>query len=592
MALHRRLIAIVGELFFCFWAFGLLIAEYGFLRYGEEQSVERFNFYRQMDISFIVAFAVYFIALVASSRDTGGEIRSRWIETFLMPLAVIMLMATAGNGTAFASFTLMLKLIIGIIYAFRLLLRLIPLLNLTTPLLIAFSFLLIISVGFFLLMLPVSTVSGTIRPVDALFTATSGTCVTGLIVVDTGSYFSPFGQLVVLALIQMGGLGLMTFVAFFSLTIGTGLRVRTETMVWESLNLRVHSSLSSVLTFIVVSTFVMEALGFICILISFPFDESWSLGYRLYFSAFHSISAFCNSGFSLLPDSLISARADIPTNLIFIALIMFGGFGFAVNMRIFKRLASIIGRKKRTDPTLPQFRIQTRVVLITSLLLVVLGAGVVYFGELNGSFADYPIGERLLASVFQSVSARTAGFNTVDIGRLSAPVLLLIIALMYIGASPGGTGGGVKTTTFSLFVMAVVSRLRNREYVEVYGRTVPWRLIHNALIILFFAAALIFIFSLLVTIFGFNEAELAKEPKVAEEIKNSYYIRILFEVISAFGTVGYSTGITKFLSTGSKLVLVLAMFIGRIGPFTLLLAMSGQERKKKYIYPTESIMVG
>jgi len=588
--LQRRL-TVVGNLLFCLWAFALLLAEYGLLRYGEQASQERFDFYRRLDTAFVVALAVYLL-ITLLRRGSTDYIRQRWVETFLVPLAVIMLIATAGRGDAFAYFTLVLKLVIGIVYAARLLLRLIPLLNLTTPLLIAFSFLFIISTGFLLLMLPAASVSGSIRPTDALFTATSATCVTGLVVVDTGTYFSPFGQIIVLALIQIGGLGLMTFVAFFSLTVGTGLGIKTETMVWESLNLRVHSSLSSVLAFILLSTFVMELLGFVGIFLSFPFEADWSLGYRLYFSLFHSISAFCNSGFSLLSDSITRARSSVPINLIFIALIMVGGFGFAVNMRIFQKLYSIFRRKKRTENTLPQFRMQTRIVLFASLILVLLGAGIIYFSELNNSFADYSQGEKVLASVFQSVSARTAGFNTVEIGKLSIPVLLLIIALMFIGASPGGTGGGVKTTTFTLFILAITSRLRNREYVEVYGRTIPWQLIHNALIILFFATVLVFIFSALVAAFGFDEAKLKEAPEIAATLKENGYIRILFEVVSAFGTVGYSTGITKFLSTGSKLVLVLAMFIGRIGPFTLLLAMSRQAKKMKYSYPTEGIMVG
>jgi len=587
----RRKFILAAWVVFCIWALGSLIVECGFQRYDELPSPERISFFRRADIAFAAVYIMVFLILLLTSRGKLNFIRRSRIDTLLVVVLVVAMLVSGGDVPRY--FMFVFKLLVGVVCLIRLFMASIRFLNLTTPLIIVFSFLVIIGLGFFLLMLPAATVSGYIRPVDALFTATSATCVTGLVVVDTGSYFSPFGEVIILGLVQIGGLGLMTLVAFFSATMGAGLSSRTEGVVLESLDLRIPISLFSIIKFVVSSTFVLEALGALGIFYTFPFEQCQSFGERLYFSVFHSISAFCNAGFSLLPDSMVRVRSNLGLNAVMIGLIVIGGFGFVVNLAIWKKLTSFLRRRGAgVREPYQRFGVQVRLVLFTSVILTVAGMGIIYFGELNRSFQGFIPKERVLAALFQSVSARTAGFNTVDIGGLSVPVLLALIGLMFIGASPGSTGGGVKTTTFSVFILAIVTRLRNRENVEVYGRTIPERLISNALIILVFAMVLIFVFTALVFLFGLDDEKLAGDFALREKLDKDLYLRTVFEVVSAFGTVGFSTGITPYLSTGSKILIILMMLIGRIGPFTILLAMGRQAKKKKYSYPEESIMIG
>ncbi|MCX7703516.1 MAG: hypothetical protein N2234_05390 [Planctomycetota bacterium] len=583
--MFRRKLLFVAWILLSLWALGGLIAEFGFLKYGEAEPPERLALFHKLDICFIVFFVLTYLAFFLSSHDRVSFVRKSQIDTFLSVLSIMMLVVS--DGSVFRYFMIGFKLIVGIVCLIRFFLGAVRLLNLTTPLLIAFSFLLIIGIGFGLLLLPVATVSGRMNSVDALFTSASATCVTGLTVVDTGTHLTPFGQIVVLGLIQIGGLGLMTFVAFFSVLMGAGLSIRTDVSIGESLDLRIPVSLFSIIKFIVLSTFLIEALGTVSIYFSFPFSEGTPFGRRLYFSVFHSISAFCNAGFSLLSDNMSRARSCISLNLTFIVLIIIGGFGFSVNLSLWRALLSLF-RRRREALYSYRFGVQSRIVLLTSFALLALGMAFIYFGEAERSFAGFSEKEKILASLFQSVNARTAGFNTVNLRNFCAPVLLVIMGLMFIGASPGSTGGGVKTTTFSLFLLAIIARLRNRENVEVYGRRIPERLISNALLILFFAVILIFLCTGLVLAFGFDKEK--GGDKIGRD--EDTFLRVLFEVVSAFGTVGYSTGITADLSTGSKIVLIMVMFIGRIGPFTLLLAMSRQAKKMRYTYPTEGIMVG
>jgi len=564
------------------WSVGSLVIEYGF----GGSPASRLPLYHYLDIAFLTSLAGYIFVYTAFGQ---GRWLSRNMLIFILGFCGV-LGVVATSGAVFAVWAAVVKFCVALVLLVRATASLILRFKMTTPLVVVASFVLIITVGWILLMLPAaSSQQHPVSPVNALFTATSATCVTGLIVLDTGSDFSLFGQIVILTLIQIGGLGLMTFVAFFALTVGTGLSLREQFIMQEALSLGGLSRLKEMLRFIVVSTFAIEAVGALLIFLSFPFPSDWSLSYKVYFSVFHAISAFCNAGFSLLSDSITCARASLPINAIFVALILIGGFGFAVNYRIWLHIKRLLGAKTRAGML---FRLHSRLVLITSAVLVASGALLIYLFERSNSFLTYSGGEAALASVFQSVSARTAGFNTADIGSMSLPTLCLIMALMFIGASPGSTGGGIKTTTFAMFILLIMSRLRNRADVELMRRRIPQHLIETTLIIILVAAALVVLCTLLLSFFGLDPQALRQHPEVMRKFATKPLACFAFEVVSAFATVGYSTGITPLLSTGAKIVLSICMLVGRIGPFTMLLALSKQRPKTRYSYPSEGIMVG
>lgn len=562
------------------WGVVSLVAEYGF----GGGVVPKAGMWFYLDVSYLLLLGVYTL-LSALLRSDGWFHRNRSLIILSFSGALGLLTT---SGVVFAIWTAFVKGGVSLVILFRAIGSLIPRLKITPPLVVVGSFVLIITVGCLLLMLPAAAAKENISPVNALFTATSATCVTGLVVLDTGRDFSLFGQIVILVLIQIGGLGLMTFVAFFALTVGSGLTLREQFIMQEALALGGLTRLRTILRFIVVSTFLLEGIGAFLLFLSFPFPEGWSLPYRIYFSIFHAISAYCNAGFSLLSDSLTCARASVPVNAVFVTLIVLGGFGFATNYRLWMHIKRLLGSK---GPDM-LFRLHTRLVLVTSLILIVVGAFLIWCFERSNSFLTYSRGEAVLASVFQSVSARTAGFNTTDIGTMSLPSLCLIMMLMFVGASPGSTGGGVKTTTFVMFLLLIVSRLRNRGDVEIMRRRIPQRLIETTLIIILVSAAIVGVCTLLLSYFGLNPNRLAANPEMASRFAAKPLACFAFEVVSAFATVGYSTGITPFLSMGAKIVLTLCMLVGRIGPFTMLLALSRQRPKVRYSYPSEDIMVG
>lgn len=468
-----------------------------------------------------------------------------------------------------------IKVFLGVLYPFRIILQRIGTLRINTPLMVAFSFLTLIIAGTLVLSLP-KTVdeSEEVNILTSFFTATSATCVTGLSVVNIGTHFTLAGQVAILVLIQLGGLGLMTFVAFFIFAFRSRIAFKGELMIRNALSLSRVSALGSVIFFIIAGTFVVESVGAAMVYLNFPFPADWSTGYRIFFSVFHSISAFCNAGLCLLPNSFASVRSSVPMNLIASLLIVAGGLGFAVNMNIARYVKSIFSRK--SPRPVRQFAVQTRIVVIATLILLACGSLVIYLLESSNAFREFSAKEKILASIFQSVSARTAGFSTVDSGSFSSAACLVIILLMFIGASPGSTGGGVKTSTFFVFILTILARLRNRENVEVFKRTLPQSVIANGLTILAISVLVVFASSLALSITD----------------KGIEFLKLLFESVSAFGTVGYSTGITAALSSAGKIVLILTMFIGRIGPLTIVLAMSRQAIPKKYEYPQETVMMG
>jgi trk system potassium uptake protein TrkH len=561
-----------------------LFWEFGSTPYGQRISEQEKSIIHILDVAIIIVFLAKNALVPLLSRESGSYIRRNFIEVMLSVLLVLFLLTSSDS---FYEYPLMaVKVFALLTYPYRVFIGWLARVQVNTPLTVAFSFLAIIIIGMLLFMLPKSTACGTIDAVDALFTSTSATCVTGLIVVDTGTYYSPFGQAVLLCLIQVGGLGLMTFMAFFGLTLGRGLGLRQEVMMKDALSLEHRFGLRRVIVFILGMTLVVEAVGAAAIYLAFPFPSAYSIGQKLWFSLFHSISAFCNSGFSLLSTSFMTARSCLPLNIVAAALIILGGLGFVVNYNIFSYFGRLLRRRRRSPfvqmetglTRLRYFGVQTRVVIVTTIVLLAAGTFLIYVLEASRSFgcAHMAEGDKWTAAFFQSMTARTAGFNTVDIGSLLPPTLLILIVLMFIGASPGSTGGGIKTSTFAIFILSVASRLRNRQNVELFKRTIPTGVIFNCVAVVILALCLVMASTIVLTI---------TEP-------DAKFLPVLFEVVSAFGTVGLSAGITAGLSVAGKVTIIVTMFVGRIGPLTLMLAMSGQTVPTRYEYPQERVMIG
>jgi len=448
------------------------------------------------------------------------------------------------------------------------------------------TFVVLIVCGAGLLMLPKARRCEEMSFVDALFTSTSATCVTGLIVKDTGRDFSVGGQIVILALIQLGGLGIVVFGGVLALLLGQALSVRESVAMQDLLSTRTLGQIGRIIGFIFVSTLVIEAIGTVVLYGTWKHVPSPLLdGQAQWFcSLFHSVSAFCNAGFSLFSRSLMDYRDGWQPYAVFCPLIILGGLGFGVLYNVFEVVCDKV-RSWRTgryrplggyeDTTPCKLQLQTKVVLTVSVLLIVGGtAGLWLFEAIETGTS----GPRLGNAFFQSVTARTAGFNTVDVAAMSEAGKLLLIVLMFIGGSPGSTAGGIKTATLAVIVMATVASLRKRPHVEMFHRSVPLVVVGRAITVgfLFIVVLLTMTLALCVT----------------ERDSGFRVIDILFEAASALGTVGLSTGITSALTPAGKLLIIATMLIGRLGPLSLLAALTFDIKPAAYDYPSEPIIVG
>ncbi len=437
------------------------------------------------------------------------------------------------------------------------------------------SFAAVILVGALLLSLPqASAAPEAVRPVDALFTATSAVCVTGLIVKDTGGDFTLFGQMVILVLIQLGGLGIMTFSVSLALVLGRTLSKSRAVVMQDMLDQESVREVFNLVRFLAAATLVIEAAGALALFTCFARRQGLTLATlpRLAHSAvFHSVSAFCNAGFSLYSTSFEAWRSDVWVNGIIASLIVLGGLGFPV----LRDLALVGKRRRLREERGPRLRMQTKVVLWTSAVLIVVGAVVFYFVDAGDTLAGHPFGTRALASLFQSVTARTAGFNTVRIASVGHAGLLLLLVLMFIGASPGSTGGGVKTTTAATLWSAGWSTLRGRPRTEMFRRTVPRGVVRRAVALLTCSAL-----------------ALAVAGVALMSVEDQPFRDLVFELFSAFGTVGLSTGATPKLTDAGRLIITAVMFVGRLGPLTLALLFVGEARQASYAYPEERLMIG
>ena len=439
------------------------------------------------------------------------------------------------------------------------------------------SFVILIAMGTFLLMLPGATKEpGSMRLIDALFTATSATCVTGLIVQPTGTFFTRFGHYIIMVFIQFGGLGLMTFATFFALVFRSDFGLRERMLLGDVLNVKVFGKIKSLLAAIVGITIGVEAVG-ATLLYFFATPHAGKMNSRIFWSIFHSVSAFCNAGFSLWDENIIHFTSDWRMTLTFAGLIIAGGLGFVVLMDIGRYIFSPFRFKRRK---VPHFRLQTKIVLVTTVILIFVGMIFIMFGDTTGVMHGEKWSVTLLTAFFQSVTARTAGFNTIDTGALAPGVLFIVIVLMFIGASPGSTGGGVKTTTIAVIVGAISAKLRGKERAVFFNRSLPVEIISVAAMIIVLAGAVIAVGTFLVA-----TIELPRHP-------DWRFIDVFFEVVSAFGTVGLSTGPTFDLTTASKLILVFTMLLGRVGPLTFLFSVSRKIRAARMEHTEETLMIG
>lgn len=445
--------------------------------------------------------------------------------------------------------------------------------------LMALSFVALIAAGTLFLTFPSATADGRgAPPLDALFTSASATCVTGLIVQDTAAYFSRFGQTVILALIQLGGLGIMTFYASIVVLLGRRLgpsgRQTMASVVEDSRDLDLAHTLRYILGF----TVLAEAGGTLVLFLRWLPDFARPAE-ALYAAAFHSISAFCNAGFSTFSDSLIHYQGDIIVNLTFIVLIVVGGLGFSVVHELLNRqnLRAWFARLQHRTTDAGRVRPSTHALLVfrTTGALLIVGMLLFFFLEYDNALARLPLGAKLIAAAFQSVTPRTAGFNTVPFGMLRPSTLVAVMLLMFIGASPGGTGGGIKTTSLALLWLTFRGLVTGRSKVEVGGRTLADDTVFRAGAIFSGAAAVVAIaFGLLL---------------MSETLP---FRDLLFESVSAFGTVGLSTGVTPHLSPVGKLVIIVLMYIGRLGPLTLALIVRSHQTRLRIQYPQARVMVG
>lgn len=434
------------------------------------------------------------------------------------------------------------------------------------PVSLMLSFAFVILLGTVLLMFPSASKLNQVTPfTDALFTATSATCVTGLIVRDTGGYFSLFGQLVILALIQIGGLGIMTVSTAFALIMGKRITLKLENVMQSVMGESGTLDLFQLLKNIVLVTALIEGIGAIFL---FPvFLRTMPTSMAMYNAVFHSISAFCNAGFSLFSDSLM-AFVDSPIiNLTVTALILLGGIGFVVLIDLYRYVMRLDKVRKLS--------LHTKIVLSMSSALLLIGFVSIFIAEYNGVMEGFSMSRRILSSWFQSVTARTAGFNTIDTAGLSSSSLLILMGLMFIGASPGSTGGGIKTTTFAVLVLSVISMLRGRRDLSIFNRRISLSNYRETTSLITLAAGIVFI-----VIFALFLVE------------HQAFEKLIFEAISAFGTVGLSMGITADLSGLGKFLITILMYVGRIGPLTLIYALSMRKRQPKLNYAEEKIAIG
>ncbi|MBT2559545.1 ATPase [Hymenobacter sp. ISL-91] len=445
------------------------------------------------------------------------------------------------------------------------------------------SFVLLILLGAGLLLLPRATVQG-IGPLDALLISTSAVCVTGLATVDTATYFTTFGKTVILMLIQLGGLGIMTFTSFLTLFFQRSSSFQNQLFMQGLVNEESIGNTMRTIGSIVGITFLVEFIGACLIYASISPVAVPHLSDRMGLAVFHSVSAFCNAGFSTLPAGLYNDgfRFNYPFQLVIIALIVVGGIGFPIIFNLYRYLRERglsrwrqLVRRERYVYVPRIISVNTKLVLLTTAALLV--GGTVLYGifEYDNTLREHSGFGKFVTALFGSVTPRTAGFNTVDMAQLSTPIVLIYLLLMWIGASPGSTGGGIKTTTFALAFLNIASIARGKERLDVFGRHVPSKSVQQAFAVMMLSALVIGVATLSIAYFN---------PDIP-------ILKAAFEVFSAYSTTGLSLNVTSELAAGSKLVIIITMFLGRVGTFTLIAGVVSKVNDATHRYPPENIII-
>lgn len=430
----------------------------------------------------------------------------------------------------------------------------------------------ILSGGFFILItiggliLSTGAVTQTGNPtnlLDAFFVAASASCVTGLSPVNTAEHWNTLGHVVIIILIQIGGLGIMTLASLIPLILGKKIGIRSRHILKEQLNIESMSGMINLFKYVLIFTFSVEFLG--ALLLSFRFIPSYGIGKGIWFSVFHSISAFCNAGFDILGDSIYPLRDDILVNTTLMALIVIGGLGFMVTSEIFYR--------KKFE----KISTHSKLVIFINLFLILAGAIAFYLLEVytNGVLKDESMKGRIVESFFQSVSARTAGFYSVDLNKINDSTAFMLISLMFIGGSPGSTAGGIKITTMGIIVLAMIAEIKNQKDVVVFKRRISEESIRKALSIFLASFIVVLLVSFIISL-----------------TDDFAIIDILYETVSALATVGASRGITSLLSPIAKVLIALCMYLGRIGPMTMALAFGLKSKDRLIRYPDAYVGLG
>ncbi|EJU23876.1 potassium uptake protein, TrkH family [Peptoanaerobacter stomatis] len=432
---------------------------------------------------------------------------------------------------------------------------------------LAGGFLLIAVIGGLILNLPISSANNeSVGLLNAMFTSISAVCVTGLIAVDTGTYWSLFGKTVIIILIQIGGLGFMTIATMGIKFMGKKISFSERLVIQESLNSGKISGVIRLSKNIVIISFIIELIGMF--FLSFVFIPEMGIIKGIAYSIFHSISAFCNAGFDIMGNfsSLTKYYNNMIVNFTIMFLIIFGGLGFSTILDI------------KDKKNFYKLALHTKIVIITTSLLILIPSIIFFLIEMNNpqTIGEMKLWEKVLVSLFQIVSPRTAGFNTIDINAMRDSSKFLTIILMFIGGSPASTAGGLKTTTFAIILISVISLIKERENIEAFGRRISYNVLNKALVILVIGFFLVFTGTMIISL---------TNPQFD-------FLTILYEVTSAYGTVGLTLGITTKLNAVAKMVLMIIMFSGRVGSLTVLYTFITDLGQKKYIYPKEDIAVG
>jgi len=586
--LLKKVILVNGRIlqFMIFSAIAVLVYDIGFLEIGEAR-----RFRILYNILLMLLASGYTIRMLLSA-ETYSSARLVIEVIIIISLVVVSAVNLGWNSIDTPITVANLKLSAFLIDFLLFILFLIELsrisldvnkLKIHPALVFILSFLLLIFIGAFLLSLPNATTHG-ISVVDAMFTSTSAVCVTGLIVLDTSSDFTFFGQFVIMMLFQIGGLGIMTFTSFFGFFFKGSHSIKNQLFLRDYINEESISAINSTLAKIILFTLAVEGIAAVLIFTSLEKGLFETYGDQVFFSVFHAISGFCNAGFSTLGEGLYEEgfRTEYNVHLVIAFTIIIGGIGFPVVMGYYGYFRHIVIGAKRMLTGEEKFKHTPRTVNINIKLIVYTTSALLVFG-----FFTYWIFEaehtlkglsgygKFVTAFFGSVTPRTAGFNTVDMAALAVPTILIYLILMWIGASPGSTGGGLKTTTFAVAVINTISIAKGKKRVEIFNREIGNETIKKAFAVILLSLLVIGTGILMVLLFN---------PEMRP-------IDVAFEIFSAFSTVGLSLGITGDLASGSKLTVILMMFLGRVGTMTVMVALFWRDHSYRYKYPEENVFI-